>query len=207
MERKTGYDGLVSRHLNRKISRHITRLLAPTGITPNQVTFIGFLIALLASAAFALGSNVLGGLLAQFSSIVDGVDGEIARLKGLASPFGAFCDAVLDRYADAAITLGMILWALRFESWPGTWPLGLLALLGSLMISYSSARSEASTGLRFDHGLSSFPSRDIRLFIVMLGSLVGQVYWTLMLLAVLTNVVVTYRVLFVRSRLNSEQEV
>lgn len=203
MERKTGYDGLVSRHLNRKISRPITRLLAPTGITPNQVTFISFLIALLASAAFALGSNVLGGLLAQFSSIVDGVDGEIARLKGLASPFGAFYDAVLDRYADAAIILGMILWALRFESWTGTWPLGLLALLGSLMISYSAARSEASTGVRFDHGLSSFSSRDIRLFIVMLGSLVGQVYWTLVLLAVLTHVVVVYRVLFARSRLNS----
>lgn len=203
MERKTGYDGLVSRHLNRKISRPITRLLAPTGITPNQVTFISFLIALLASAAFALGSNVLGGLLAEFSSIVDGVDGEIARLKGLASPFGAFYDAVLDRYADAAIILGMILWALRFESWPGTWPLGLLALLGSLMISYSAARSEASTGLRFDHGLASFSSRDIRLFIIMLGSLVGQVYWTLVLLAVLTNVVVVYRVLFTRSRLNN----
>jgi phosphatidylglycerophosphate synthase len=203
MERKTGYDGLVSRHLNRKISRPITRLLAPTGITPNQVTFISFLIALLASVAFALGSNVLGGLLAQFSSIVDGVDGEIARLKGLASPFGAFYDAVLDRYADAAIILGMILWAVRFESWPGTWPLGLLALLGSLMISYSRARSEASTGLRFDYGLASFSSRDIRLFIVMLGSLMGQVYWTLVLLAVLTNVVVVYRVLFARSRLNS----
>jgi len=172
-------------------------------MTPNQVTFIGFLIALLASAAFALGANVLGGLLAQFSSIIDGVDGEIARLKGLASPFGAFYDAVLDRYADAAIILGMILWALRFESWSGTWPLGLLALLGSLMISYSRARSEASTGVRFDRGLVSFSSRDVRLLIVMLGSLAGQVYWTLVLLAVLTNVVVVYRVLFVRSRLNN----
>ncbi len=203
MERKTGYDGLVSRHLNRKISRPMTRLLAPTGITPNQVTFISFLLALLASAAFALGSRVLGGLLAQLSSIVDGVDGEIARLKGLASPFGAFYDAVLDRYADAVIILGMVLWAVRFGSWPGAWPLGLLALLGSLMVSYTAARSEASTGVRFDHGLASFPSRDVRLFMVMLGSLVGQVYWTLVLLAVLTNVVVVYRVLFVRSRLNS----
>lgn len=203
MERKTGYDGLVSRHLNRKISRPITRLLAPTGMTPNQVTFISFLIALLASAAFALGTNVLGGLLAQFSSIVDGVDGELARLKGLASPFGAFYDAVLDRYADAAIVLGMILWTLRFESWPGTWPLGLLALLGSLMISYSRARSEASTGVHFDRGLVSFSSRDVRLLIVMLGSLAGQVYWTLVLLAVLTNVVVVYRVLFAKSKLTS----
>jgi phosphatidylglycerophosphate synthase len=204
MERKTGCDGLVSRYLNRKISRPITRLLAPTGITPNQVTFISFFIALLASAAFVLGSHVLGGLLAQFSSIVDGVDGEIARLKGLASPFGAFYDAVLDRYADAAIILGMILWAVRFESWPGTWPLGLLALLGSLMVSYSAARSEASTGVRFDRGLSSFSSRDVRLFIVMLGSLVGQVYWTLVLLAVLANVVVVHRIWFVARSLRED---
>ncbi|MCR4407403.1 MAG: CDP-alcohol phosphatidyltransferase family protein [Anaerolineae bacterium] len=201
MERKTGHDGLISRHLNRKISRLITRFLVPTGITPNQVTFISFFIALLSSATFTVGFNVLGGLLAQLSSIVDGVDGEIARLKGLASPFGAFYDAVLDRYADAAIILGMILWTLRFEGQPATWLFGLLALLGSLMISYSAARSEASTGMRFDHGFSSFLARDIRLFIIMLGSLVGQVYWTLVFLAVLTNAVVIYRVFFLRSEL------
>jgi len=187
--------------LNRKISRLITRFFVPTGITPNQITFISFSIALLSSAAFTVGFNILGGLLAQLSSIVDGVDGEIARLKGLTSPFGAFYDAVLDRYADAAIILGMILWALRSEDRPGTWLFGLLALLGSLMISYSAARSEASTGMRFDHGLSSFPSRDIRLFIVMLGSLAGQVYWTLVLLAVLTNFVVIHRILSLRSKL------
>lgn len=201
MERKTGYDGVVSRNLNRRISRPITRVLAPTGITPNQVTFLSFLIALLASAAFVLGHNILGGVLAQFSSIVDGVDGEIARLKRQASPFGALYDAVLDRYADAAVIMGMILWSLRFERWPGTWPIGLLALLGSLMISYSSARSEASTGVRFDRGVASFSTRDVRLFIVMLGSLVGQVYWTLALLAVLTNAVVAYRLFFARREL------
>ncbi len=202
MERKPGYDGLVSRYLNRKISRPITRLLAPTGVTPNQVTSVSFLIALLAAVAFAWGSNILGGFLAQCSSIVDGVDGEIARLKGLTSPFGAFYDAVLDRYADAAIILGMILWAVRFERWPGTWLVGLLALLGSLMVSYSAARAEASTGTRFDHGVVAFPSRDIRLFFVMLGSLAGQVYWTLVLLAGLTHVVVLYRVLLLRRELH-----
>lgn len=201
MERKTGYDGLISRHLNRKISCLITGFLVSTEITPNHITFISFSIALLSSAAFTVGFNVVGGLLAQLSSIVDGVDGEIARLKGLASPFGAFYDAVLDRYADAAIILGMTVWALRFDSRAGTWLFGLLALLGSLMISYSAARAEASTGIRFDQGFSSFSSRDIRLFIVMLGSLTGQVYWTLMLLAVLTNVVVIYRILFLRSKL------
>jgi len=142
-------------------------------------------------------------LLAQLSSIVDGVDGEIARLKGLASPFGAFYDAVLDRYADAAIILGMVFWAVRFENWPGIWLLGLLALLGSLMVSYSAARAEASTGARFDHGFASLPSRDIRLFIVMLGSLMGQVYWTLVLLAGLTNLVVLWRVLSLKRRLNA----
>ena len=87
-------------------------------------------------------------MLAQVASVVDGVDGDLARLKRATSAFGAFFDAVLDRYADAGIIAGMAVWAWRHESYPATGLVGLLALLGALMISYSAARAEASTGRR-----------------------------------------------------------
>lgn len=183
----------------------MARLFVLTCVTPNQISFASFVIGLLSGVAFALGYSVLGGLLAQASSIVDGVDGDLARLKGMASSFGGFFDAVLDRYADAAIILGMIYWSSRRECYPGVWPIGLLALVGSLMISYSRARSEASTGVRFSQGLASFPSRDARLFAVMAGAFLGQIYWTLALLAILTNAVVIYRIVFVSRSLGKER--
>jgi phosphatidylglycerophosphate synthase len=191
------YDGLVSRHLNRRFSRPMARWLARTGLTPNQVSFLSFLIGFSSLPAYALGGNVLGGLLAQLSSVVDGVDGEIARLKAMESSFGAFFDAILDRYADAAIVLGMILWAQRYEARPEAWFFGFLALSGSLLVSYSRARAEASTTVEFRSGIPSLFSRDVRLLMVMIGSLVGQVCLTLALLAVFTNLIVLHRLLYV----------
>ena len=46
----------------------------------------------------------------QAGSIIDGVDGDLARLTGKGSPFGAFLDAVIDRYADGSAMMGLILW-------------------------------------------------------------------------------------------------
>jgi phosphatidylglycerophosphate synthase len=55
------------------------------------------------------GYNIAGGLLAQASSIMDGVDGDLARLKKMTSAFGGFMDAILDRYAEALIYSGLIM--------------------------------------------------------------------------------------------------
>ena len=96
-------EGLVSRHLNRRISRPLARMLARTPVTPNQVSVASFAIALGSMALFLGGHNVWAGLAAQVSSIIDGVDGDLARLKNSATRFGGFFDAVLDRYADVAI--------------------------------------------------------------------------------------------------------
>src|SRR5690606_41564202 len=57
------------------------KVIAATSITPNQVTFVSFLLTLISAIAFATGHPLIAGLIAQLSSIVDGVDGEIARLK------------------------------------------------------------------------------------------------------------------------------
>ena len=139
----------------------------------------------------------MGGILTQIASVMDGVDGDLARLKGMVSPFGAFFDAVLDRYADAAIVLGMTWWSAQHEGYAGTWAIGILALLGSLMISYSRARAEASLHAKSDAPfLPRLVQRDGRLFLIMLGGILGKGYWVLLTLAILTHLTVVLRILY-----------
>jgi phosphatidylglycerophosphate synthase len=187
-------EGLVSRYFNRRASRPLAQLLSRTRVTPNQVTAASFAVALGAAIAFAAGELVVGGLLAQASSVLDGVDGDLARLKNRTTAFGAFFDAVLDRYADTAILLGMMLY--MGEPYTRAWLVGLAALVGSLMVSYTRARAEANTGVRFQTGFASFATRDMRLALVCLGALTGAIFWTLVALAALTNAVVLVRILF-----------
>lgn len=180
----------------------MARILALTPVTPNFMSFLSFLTGLGAGIAFLKGQNLLGGILTQIASIMDGVDGDLARLKRMVSPFGAFFDAVLDRYADAAIVLGMTWWTIQHEDFAGTWLVGILALLGSLMVSYSRARAEAS--LRTESNiplLSKLANRDTRLFLVMLGGILGKGYWTLLALAILTHLIVLFRILYFAKRL------
>ncbi len=194
-------EGLVSHYLNRRVSRPLAKLLVPTPVTPNQVSFASFLIALISLGLFLGGFNIWAGLAAQASSIVDGVDGDLARLKGMATRFGGFFDAVLDRYADVAILGGLAYWAIVHEpDRPAELVelVGLLAIIGSLMISYSTARAEASLGSGFSGAAGYLISRDVRLLIVMVGAMLGQALATLVIVSVLTNGVVVYRIVQVR---------
>jgi len=120
----------------------------------------------------------------------------------MSSQFGAFFDAVLDRYADAAILAGMTLWAYRFEGKETALWVGLLAILGALMISYSRARAEASVEVRLPDPLIFLASRDLRLFAVMVGGVLEQAFWTLVFLAVVTNLVVMMRIIFLHRACN-----
>jgi len=190
------YDGYISKHINRKISEPMARLLAKTKVTPNQMTWAAFGIALLSFVSFVLGNNIIAGLLVQLSSVVDGIDGSLARLKGMTSEFGRFLDSVLDRYADILIVLGLTLWSLAHETYSGIWLAGMLAITGIICISYTRARISPNHRHLFDKGFKSLASRDIRLFLIMLGAVIGQAYFCLIVIAVLTNVVVFYRLIY-----------
>ncbi len=193
---ETIYNGYVSRHINRKMSEPMARLLAKTKVTPNQMTWAAFCIALMSFLSFILGYNIIAGLLVQLSSIVDGIDGSLARLKGMTSEFGGFLDSVIDRYADILIVLGLTLWSLSYESYPGIWIAGFLAIVGTICISYTRARINPNHRHLFDKGLKSLASRDIRLFLIMLGAVIGQAYFCLITIATITNLVVFYRLIY-----------
>ena len=190
------HEGFVSRYLNRRFSRPIARALAHTPVTPNQVSFIAFLMAAGAAALFYYDLNIWAGILVQASSIVDGVDGDLARAKNMASRFGGFFDALLDRYADAVILAGLGYWAFKFQAGADQTTVTFLAgvaIVGSLMISYSRARAEATFGQPFEGLPGALASRDLRLFVIMIGVIIGQGVATLAVIGVLTNMVVLWR--------------
>lgn len=181
----------------------MARMLSRTPVTPNQISLVSFVIALGSMGLFLGGHNLLAGLAAQVSSVVDGVDGDVARLKNMATRFGGFFDAVLDRYSDVAILAGLTYWSIVFEGRgsPGLIVvMGLLAIVGSLMISYTRARAEASLGGAFGGLAGLLASRDERLLLIMIGAMLGLGLATLVILAVLTNGVVVWRVAVARSQ-------
>ncbi len=202
------YDGYISKYINRKASEPMARLLVRTRITPNQMTWTAFGIAFLSFISFIFGQNIIGGLLAQLSSIVDGIDGSLARLKGMTSTFGGFLDSVLDRYADILVVLGLTLWSLSRGAYPalGIWLASFLAIAGTICISYTRARISSNHRHLFDRGFASLASRDIRLFLIMLGAVAGQAYFCLIVIAVLTNLVVFYRLNFIYRYLRQKSD-
>jgi len=196
------YDGLVSRYLNRPLSRPMARSLRPTPFTPNQVTAFTLLLAIATGAMVAAGWNIAGGIAIQAVSVIDGVDGELARLRDRATRFGGVFDAVTDRYADAIILAGMTVYAVRFEDHPRPEFVGALALGAALIVSYSRARIEAdlpdiaaSGNLDSIFGLAS---RDVRLLAAAIGTVLGQCYWTLIILAAVSGLTIAWRLLYLR---------
>ena len=196
------YDGLVSRYLNRPLSRPVARGLRPTPLTPNQVTTFTLLLAVATGAMIAAGWNIAGGIAIQAVSVIDGVDGELARLKDRATRFGGVFDAVSDRYADAIMLAGMTVYAVRFEDYPRPEFVGALALGAALIVSYSRARIEAdlpdvaaSGNLDSVFGLAS---RDVRLLVAAIGTVLGQCYWTLIILAAVSGLTIAWRLLYLR---------
>lgn len=197
-------EGFVSAHLNRRFSRPLAKLLARTPLTPNQISFSSFITAIGSLSLFLTGHNVWAGIVAQTSSVLDGVDGDLAHIKNMQTSFGGFFDAILDRYSDFAILGGLTFWALQFEDRFDNLVIiaaGLAAIVGSFMVSYSRARAEVSFGKSFPGVIGSLASRDTRLLIVMIGSIVGHGTVTLLLLGTVTNIVVVLRVFAARKGL------
>jgi len=186
-------EGPVSRHLNRRFSVPLARLLAPTPITPNQISLVTVFFAAGALACFAVDQPIAAGTLIQVSSVVDGVDGALARLQGRTSRFGAVFDAFLDRYADGLIVSGMAWWAWAHHDWPQPFLVGLLTLAGFLLVSYSRARLESEGYAGLLAGSALLASRDVRLLAAAVGSIIGQAYWTLVVLGAVAYAVVALR--------------
>jgi len=185
-------DGPVSRHLNRPISTRISKYLLKKHITPNQISFLSFTLSLIGAIFFFLGgyANLLtGGVLAQVSSIVDGCDGEIARLKFQTSEFGGWFDAVLDRYADAFLLFGLTYYAYFLGENLLYLFIGFLAIIGSFVNSYTADKYDGLMKKKLGQEKHYFRiGRDVRIFIIFLGALINQPVLVLFIIAFTMNV-------------------
>jgi choline kinase/phosphatidylglycerophosphate synthase len=103
-------DGPVSRYLNRPISTRLSMALAPLRPSPALLSFAAFSFGMLAAFLLAVEHPLLGGLAVHAGSVLDGMDGEAARLQLRASPQGAWLNGLLNRWVDAAVLVGLGIW-------------------------------------------------------------------------------------------------
>jgi choline kinase/phosphatidylglycerophosphate synthase len=170
-------DGPVSRYLNRPLSTRISMLLARTRLSPDLVTWLAFALGVVAAALFASGQGVAGALVTHAASVLDGVDGELARLQLRASPRGALLDGFLDRLADVAIVAGLGLWGLTQGLNPSiTLGLAVAAGAGSVLSMATKDRIAALKLPRAPERQLGFllGGRDGRLLLVTVLALLGQ---------------------------------
>jgi CDP-diacylglycerol--glycerol-3-phosphate 3-phosphatidyltransferase len=145
-------DRFVLRWIKRYLSAPASLLLVRVpGIRPWMATAAAASLGTAAGAIFALGHGWQAGLVAAAGQILDGVDGQLARLTGRSSAAGALLDSVLDRVADAALVLGSAAYLLRTPLPHGPYvpavaALAFVAVVASNLVSYSGARA-AELGL------------------------------------------------------------
>lgn len=147
----------------------IVRGLARSRINPNALTFIGLLINIGCGLLYAYGHFFAAGLLLILAALADMLDGKVARLRGRESRFGAFFDSVLDRYSDIIVYVGIMFFYARDIAQHSTLLVALtgLALVGSVLVSYTRARAE-SLNIPCKVG---FLERPERLVLLIIGSL------------------------------------
>jgi CDP-diacylglycerol--glycerol-3-phosphate 3-phosphatidyltransferase len=144
----------------------LVRLAQRLGITANRVTVVGFCIVVVSAGLIAAGQLLLGAIVLVAGSLLDAVDGALARATGGSTAFGSFLDSTLDRAAEAILYAGIVAYYLRTGADP-IWPvlLALAALVGSFMVSYTRAKAEA-IGLTASVGLAP---RTERLVLIVAG--------------------------------------
>lgn len=150
----------------KRIIDAMVRGLVRSRISPNALTFMGLLMNIGCGVLFGYGMFFKAGLLMILANIFDMFDGQVARLRGRVTRFGAFFDSVIDRYSDIIVFVGIMVFYARNTGGHSTLLVAVtgLALVGSVMISYSRARAE-SLDIACKVGFLERPERVVLLII------------------------------------------
>lgn len=185
-------DGWFTRHVDRRFSRALTRILLPTGIAPNLVTFISMTIGIVGGGCFAAGTPTMamvGAVLFLASTIIDGCDGEIARLTFRESTFGARLDILGDNLVHLFLFGGIAVGLYRRSADPTIALLGLALVLGVCVamaaVYLCIVRQEPAPRQRML--FEAFASREFAYLLVVL-TVTGHLDWFLWMSAVGTYV-------------------
>lgn len=166
-------DGWVARTFNRSMSLPVSRLLARTNITPNQLTVINAGFAIAAALVLFLGhpvfgwnlwfSGALGGIFMQLCSIYDGCDGEIARVKYQYSHLGDWLDTIFDDITNCLFFAGVAAWSYYYTGQERFIYMGIASFIGQWIanaVMYYYLIKVAGTGNNQDYKLGSFDKPD-----------------------------------------------
>lgn len=159
---------------SRAVLAPIVRGAMAIGMTANAITVLGLLVTLAAALVIASGALLAGASILLAGSVLDAVDGAIARARGGGTPFGSFLDSTLDRASEAIIYLGVAAFLLRTLDDPLLPVLGaMVALSGSFVVSYAHARAQG-----IGHGASvGLAPRTERLVIIIVGIALAGLGW------------------------------
>jgi len=179
----------------------IARLVGRTGVSPNAVTLTGVVLNLGVAWILAQGHMRIGGLLVPLVSLFDALDGTLARLTGKRSRFGAFLDSTMDRFSEAIVYLGLLVFYTRLGAGREIL-LIYVTIVGSLMVSYARARAEG-LGLDCKVGLLTRLERTVVLTVALILDQVPTALWVL---AILTNFTALQRMYHVWRATDGEDE-
>jgi len=150
-----------------KVINPFVKGLIKIGLTPNSVTSIGLILNIGVAVIFVLGAEKTnrgdmsyigwGGALVLFAGLFDMLDGQVARLGNMSSKFGALYDSVLDRYSEMIMFLGICYYLVAHHYFLSSL-FAFIALIGSMMVSYTRARAEG-LGVECKGGLMQRPER------------------------------------------------
>ncbi len=187
-------------------SRSVTSL-AKTGVTPNVLTTTGVSLCLVAAILVPFENRAdtllvywLAAGIFVVGSLLDILDGALARVGGKSTPFGAFFDSTTDRVGEGAMLAAI---ALVFSRHGQDWAVvvAVAAVVGSFLVSYTRARAEA-LGLKGDVGLGSRAERVVLITAGLVFAPWGGLPWAIVVLAATAWLTVVQRILHVRKQLS-----
>jgi CDP-diacylglycerol--glycerol-3-phosphate 3-phosphatidyltransferase/archaetidylinositol phosphate synthase len=179
----------------------IGRSLGKLGVTPNTITTISLILAVLAGFAYAMKMPLLGALGLVSSGTVDMLDGAVARATGKITRFGAVYDPVLDRYAEFFVLVGIALGG--FAEW--FWV--VFALFGMVMASYTRARAESSGGMK--SCAVGIAERQEKIILLLVGSILQPfiavaLFFCVVIVGILSHITVIQRLHFTWKQTSGE---
>jgi len=197
---------------NANARRSVARIIDPVAkfllrlkVTPDGITWFGCGATVVISFAFlAQGKFLIGALLFGLFSLIDLLDGTMARMLGTAGPWGAFLDSTLDRVSDSAVICALIYFYVNSEVSQRNVVViaGIVSLVMSLLTSYARAKAE-SLDAQCTVGIAERAERNLIIWIALLvsGLVTDVMPYAFVLLAVVSTITVIQRMLFVRKQL------
>jgi CDP-diacylglycerol--glycerol-3-phosphate 3-phosphatidyltransferase len=172
-----------------RVAEPVARAMVGLRLRPNQLSCLGLVASVLAAVAFALDRRRTGALALLLAGALDILDGAVARVSGQVSPFGAFLDSVLDRYSDLLVLAGLVFLFARLGR-PDAVAAVLLALIGTVMVSYTRARAE-SIDVECRVGLME---RGERMLVLIAGALLDLLVPAIWIVALGANATAVHRI-------------